>query len=606
MIPKIVARTAGTDINRLTQSLSLSPLQARLVANRYSAESGNGLESERLQQVVKTSLKNIAAPNLLIDSEKAVKRIAQAIRDRQSIGLLTDYDVDGITSHAILFHALRDYFGFPEEKMQHLIGHRITDGYGVSQGLVERILKNGQCADELPGLIITADCGSSDEKQIARLKEQGIDVIITDHHAIPQEGIPSSALATINPTREDCQYPDHTIAGCMVSWLLMSHLRSELIANGTLTKDAPKLSGLLDFVSLGTVADAVSLSSPINRAVVNAGLKVMNQLQRPCWQAMKRLLERDFQAFTAEDLGFQIGPRINARSRMSDPYKALYYLCAPTLAESLQHLNALDSDNKERKETEKTMLEIAFRLARQQLNTQSWSLVVYHEDFHAGVQGIVASRLMEKFGRPAIVLSPGNEAGKLTGSARTIPMVHIRQAIEQVANERPEMILGFGGHKGAAGLQLDSHSVDEFRLLFDKAVDFQLHEQLHNSQIHSSDDLQPLIYSDGELSESELSFQTIAELKQLEPYGREFEVPVFEGDFMVQSIRSIGGEGTHLMIQLATDAHSFRAVWFRALEKKNDPFPFVEGQIIHAVYQLKENYYRGNFSIQLHIIYASL
>ena len=602
MIPEVIARIAGTDIDELVKTLSLSPLQARIVANRTRTDH---LNSGFLQQIVDASLKNIASPNLLIDGDRAVKRIAQAIYHSETIGLLTDYDVDGITSHAILFHALRDYFAFPEEKIQHLIGHRIEDGYGVSQKLVERILSK----EELPDLIITADCGSSDEQQIARLKEQGIDVIVTDHHAIPQEGIPASALATINPTREDCQYPDSTIAGCMVSWLLMSHLRSELIADKTLSSDSPKLSGLLDFVSLGTVADAVSLSSPINRAVVNAGLKVMNQLQRPCWKAMKILLDRDFQAFTAEDLGFQIGPRINARSRMSDPYKALYYLCAPSLSEAHQHLGALDTDNQDRKETEKTMLEIAFRLAKQQLEKHLWSLVVYHEDFHAGVQGIVASRLMEKFGRPVIVLSPSSEEGKLTGSARTIAMVHIRQAIEQVANERPDIVLRFGGHKGAAGLKLQAQSVDEFRLLFDKAVFSQLKEQLQE-QLHGRADnhsvLRPLIYSDGELAESELSFQTIADLKYLEPYGREFEQPVFEGDFKVQSIRSIGADGTHLMIQLATDSYSFRAVWFRALDKKTDPFPFVEGQLIHAVYQLKENYYRGNFSIQLHIVYASL
>lgn len=587
---EIVSRTAAIDIGKLSRDLSISFLQARIVANRLDQQ------EQQIEAIVNTSLKNIAPPSLLKDSDKAVKRIAQAIEQKEIIGLLTDYDVDGITSHAILVHALRDSFAFPEAKLQHLIGHRIEDGYGVSQGLVERIL----CNDQIPDLIITADCGSSDEIQIQQLKQQGIDVIVTDHHAIPQEGIPASALATINPTRSDCDYPDNTIAGCMVSWLLMSYLRSELITQGKLDQNSAKLSGLLDFVSLGTVADAVSLSSPINRAVVNAGLKVMNQLQRPCWQATKQLLERDFQLFTAEDLGFQIGPRINARSRMSDPYKALHFLCAETLYEAGKHLKDLDQDNQHRKETEKSMLEIAFKLAQQQLNKLSWSLVIFHEDFHAGVQGIVASRLIEKFGRPVIVLSPTNDETKLTGSARTIAIIHIRQAIEQVANETSDMVLGFGGHKGAAGLKLNSRKVDEFSVLFDKAIA----DQLRENNITSSHQLKPQIYSDGELSEDELSFQTIAELKLLEPYGREFEAPVFEGAFMVQSIRVIGADGIHLMAQLATESHSFRAVWFRALENKGAPLPFAEGNNIHVVYQLKENYYRGNFSIQLHIIAA--
>lgn len=596
MIPNILLRESHIDealLNRISQVHSLSPLQARIVSHRVE-HLKKDLDSEQLlTQIVVPSLKNIAPPKLLADSDKAVQRISEAIKNKETIGLLTDYDVDGITSHAILMYSLRDYFGVAEEKMQHLIGHRIDDGYGISQGLVDRIL-NSEC---LPDLIITADCGSSDELQIVQLKEQGIDVIVTDHHAIPQEGIPVSALAIINPTRDDCAYPDNTIAGCMVSWLLMSHLRSHLISSEEVPANIPKLSNLLDFVALGTVADAVSLISPINRAVVNIGLKVMNQLQRPCWQAIKQLLDRDFQAFTAEDLGFQIGPRINARSRMSDPYMALHYLSAGTLQESTKNLLELDKDNQTRKETEKEMLEIAYILAKAQLKTQKWSLVIFDEKFHAGVQGIVASRLMEKFGRPVIVLSPTNDAAKLTGSARTIPGVHIRDAIEVVANQNPDMILGFGGHKGAAGLKLRPSSVVEFRALFDLAVE---------SQLHSKDDLRPIIHTDGELSESEMSFQTIADLKYLEPYGREFEVPVFEGDFKVRSIRAIGSEANHLMIDLATESHTFRAVWFRALEKRNDPFPFVDGQFIHVVYQLKENYYRGNFSIQLHIINATL
>ncbi len=596
MIPRIIVRQSHLDeaaLNAMTENLSLSPLQARIVANRADIAATDEQQNQ-LSQVVHSALKNIAPPNLLKDSDIAVKRIAQALNNNETIGLLTDYDVDGITSHAILLFALRDFFGVAENRLQHLIGHRIDDGYGISQGLVERILSADE--DTLPDLIITADCGSSDELQIARLVERGIDVIVTDHHAIPQEGIPTSALATVNPTRADCAYPDNTIAGCMVSWLLMSQLRTELLAAQMISQDTPKLSTLLDFVALGTVADAVSLSSAINRAVVNVGMKVMNKLQRPCWQVMKKMLDRDFQIFTAEDLGFQIGPRINARSRMSDPYMALHYLCADTYPESMKYLQQLDEDNQTRKETEKEMLDIAFKLAKQQLKTQHWSLVIYHEQFHAGVQGIVASRLMDKFGRPVIVLSPTNDADKLTGSARTIAGVHIRDAIEQVANNS-DIIIGFGGHKGAAGLKLKSDAVEQFTALFDQAV---------AEQLRGEEELRPVIYTDGELHESELSFQTIAELKHLEPYGREFEVPVFDGIFTLQSIRAIGSEGNHLMLQLATESHSFRAVWFRALEHRNDPFPFADRDTVRVVYQLKENYFRGNFSIQLHIIYAAV
>jgi len=592
VIPEIIARIPQVDVAELIQRLSLSPIQARIVTNRMESLQWD------VDDLVTASLKHIAPPNLLKDSDSAVERIAQAIKNQQTIGLLTDYDVDGITSHAILFFALKDYFNFPEAKIQHLIGHRIDDGYGISQGLTDRIL----AMDEMPQLIITADCGSSDEGQIVQLKEQGIDIIVTDHHAIPQEGIPLSALATINPTRDDCQYPDATIAGCMVSWLLMSYLRARLIDDGVLETSAPKLSALLDFVSLGTVADAVSLSSPINRAVVKAGLKIINQLQRPCWQAMHKLLERDFQPFTAEDLGFQIGPRINARSRMSDPYMALHYLCAPSISESMSQLSGLDKDNQIRKDTEKQMLDIALKLAGPQLKKLNWSLVIFDQAFHAGVQGIVASRLMEKYGRPVIIFSPTNDEQILTGSARTIPAIHIREAIETVANHQPGIISGFGGHKGAAGLKIKRDKIEQFCELFDQAVATQINASALDEHIA----LRPIIYTDGSLTEDEISFASIAELKGLEPYGREFEAPVFEGEFKVQSIRSIGAEANHLMIQLATDSFSFRAVWFRALDKKGDSFPFNNNDDIHAVYQLKENYFRGNFSVQLHIIHARL
>jgi len=281
---------------------------------------------------------------------------------------------------------------------------------------------------------------------------------------------------------------------------------------------------------------------------------------------------------------------------MSDPYSAFYYLSAATLTESIQYLQVLDLDNQQRKAIETEMLATAVRLAKVQLKEKMHSIVIYDEAFHAGVQGIVASRLLDKFGRPVIVLSPTRDSDLLTGSARTIASVHIRLAIEYVAHKM-EGIRGFGGHKGAAGLKLDTDAIDQFRDLFEQAVE---------TQLGRDDELRPVIFTDGELAESDLTFQTIAELKQLEPYGREFEAPVFEGDFLVQSVRAIGADGTHLMIQLATDTQSFRAVWFRALVKKNDPFPFVEGQLIKAVNQLKENYYRGNFSIQLHILHAGL
>jgi single-stranded-DNA-specific exonuclease len=552
-------------------------LQSTIVANRYQIP-------ENVGALINPSLSLIEQPSHLMDSEKASQRIVKAIKDNSKIAILTDYDVDGVTSHAILFFALRDFFKVKEENMSSFIGHRIDDGYGISQGLVNKILAH----DSLPDIIITADCGSSDEKRIYQLKQAGIDVIVTDHHAIPDTGIPVSAFATINPTRDDCQYKDKSIAGCMVSWLLMCQLRSDLISVNLLHADATKLSTLLDFVSLGTVADAVSLSSITNRAVVKFGLQIMNRAERPCWRSMLKLIAKG--SFTVEDLGFQIGPRINARSRMSDPFQALFYVTADTDDDAQKALEILDEDNKLRKATEKEMLQKAKYLAKQYIQTYNYTMLVFDEDFHAGVQGIVASRLVDKYGRPTIVFSVSADPKVITASARTISSIHIRNILQQISELKPDLLVSFGGHKGAAGLKIKKSDLAEFKELFEQQVKKQIDQ----------DYLQPILLIDGSLTEAQLNYHSLLELEQLQPYGREFEQPSFENKFIVQHIRPLGREGEHLSLLLIFNNEIIRSIWFNALEK--DEFPeFIEGDTINVVYQLMKDDYRGEGNFQLNI-----
>ncbi len=267
----------------------------------------------------------------------------------EHIGILTDYDVDGITSHVVIRRTLNELFGIPENRLHSLIGHRIHDGYGISLPLVERTLS----LSPRPSLVITADCGSSDEPRIARLSEAGIDVVVSDHHALPTEGPPASAFATVNPTRDDCTYPDPTIAGCMVAWLVMSLTRSVLIEWGVLEPATPKLSPWLSYVALGTVADCVSLGGSVaNRAVVAHGLTLINRMEAACWRTMAQRLGADSVPFDAETLAFQMGPRINARSRLDDPYAALHFMLAVDDATAAGHLETLDQDNQSRKSIE--------------------------------------------------------------------------------------------------------------------------------------------------------------------------------------------------------------------------------------------------------------
>ncbi len=606
----IKPRVRCDDIYKKAKSEGLDDLLANIIANRVSTHTLN--KKIDFKAVIKPHVSNLPSPNLLKDMDKAIDRLKIAIQNKQKIGILTDYDVDGITSHAIIYLALKDYFKVPAENIMHFIGHRLKDGYGISCGLVNKILSNkddnkddNKEINNLPDVIITADCGSSDEASILRLKENNIDVIVTDHHAIPLSGVPKSAYCTVNPTQADCEYPTKVIAGCMVSWLVMCALRSGLIEANLLAKDAPKLSGLLDFVSLGTVADAVSLACPVNRAVVRAGLMIMNQLKRPAWQAMQKLLKRigdDYSnnIFEVDDLGFQIGPRINARSRMTEPFAALDYLLASDSTKAFKALEILDKNNKERKLCEKEMLLIAHQQAKDQVAAGRHSLVIFDKSFHMGVQGIVASRLVEKFGRPCVVLSVMDDS-RISGSARTISSVHIRDALEGVHALNKDVLLSFGGHTGAAGLKIPTERLDDFKNLF---------EQVIKSMV-SLDTLKPEVFTDGALQAGQINFSTINALNNLAPFGRGFEAPVFEGEFEIEHFKYIGEDKTHGFFILAKKeisteiVHKFKAVWFQMRSVDDALENFNCRDKVRAVYQISQQVYQGRRSVQIILLSLS-
>ncbi|RAH39338.1 DHH family phosphoesterase [Halomonas sp. SL1] len=582
---RILPRPRDEALEARALAEGLTPLQARVLAGRLSGHAGE------LAPLVSPSLRHLAHPERLKDARPAAERIAQAVVEGDHIGILTDYDVDGITSHVVIRRTLNELFGVPEDRLHSLIGHRIHDGYGISLPLVERTLK----LSPRPSLVITADCGSSDEPRIARLKAAGIDVVVSDHHALPVEGPPASAFATVNPTRDDCDYPDPTIAGCMVAWLTMSLARSVLIEWGVLAAATPKLSPWLSYVALGTVADCVSLGgSAANRAVVTQGLALINRMEAACWRTMAERLGADSVPFDAETLAFQMGPRINARSRLDDPYAALHFMLAADDATAARHLETLDQDNQSRKAIEADMAEQARALARPQLADDAPALVVYLEDGHPGVQGIVASRLVQAFGRPTLVLTPAAQAGMLTGSGRSIEALHLRDALQRTFELAPEALPRFGGHRGAAGVGVPVESLEAFRAAFLQAVS----EQLGDTELF------PKVFTDGELAPAQLSLATLDELEALGPYGREFDPPLFEGEFLVESLRPVGAEGNHLMMELSAGPVSTRAIWFRALTPGEVP-AFGVGDRLHCAYKLNRNRWRGRESLQLMVEHAA-
>jgi single-stranded-DNA-specific exonuclease len=584
--PRILPRPRDAVLYARAQREGLSELQARILAGRL-----RGFEGE-LSPLVSPSLRNLAHPERLVDGRRSAERIAQAVVDGEHIGILTDYDVDGITSHVVIRRTLVELFGVPETRLQSLIGHRIHDGYGISPPLVERTL----ALTPRPSLVITADCGSSDEPRIERLKAAGIDVVVSDHHALPLEGPPASAFATVNPTRDDCDYPDPTIAGCMVAWLVMSLARQVLIDWGVLAEATPKLSSWLSYVALGTVADCVSLGgSPANRAVVTHGLALINRMEAACWRAMAERLGADSLPFDAETLGFQMGPRINARSRLDDPYAALHFMLAEQDHVAQRYLEVLDQDNQSRKAIEADMAEEARALAVPALATDEPAIVVFLESGHPGVQGIVASRLVQAYGRPALVLTPAAAPGMLTGSGRSIEGLHLRDALQRTFALAPESLPRFGGHGAAAGVGVPHEHLAAFRTAFLQAVSEQLGDV----------ELCPRVFTDGELSPEQLSLATLEELERLGPYGREFDAPLFRGDFLVESLRPVGAEGSHLMLELSAGSVTHKAIWFRALTPGELP-AFSVGDGLRCAFKLNRNRWRGHESLQLMVEHAEV
>ena len=553
------------------RSRGLDPVIARIVAGRISDETS-------LDVVLDPQLQHIAPPSELTDITKAADRLQTAIRDGERIGVLTDYDADGLTSHAVITESLQR-FGVSPENISHWIGHRLEDGYGISETLVDRLLESLP----VPQVLISADCGSSDEVQIGRLKDAGVDVIVTDHHRVSDRGPPASAWAVVNPNRADCRYPDKAIAGCMVSWLVMSFLRQRLIDQGVLVPTTPKLGDLLDYVALGTVADCVSLgSSETNRAVVKAGLSLIAGQQRPCWQVALSQLTRAPRDLNAELLAFQLAPRLNARGRIAHSLRGYEYLVATSVSEATNAFLDLDADNQTRRAIEKTMVAQAKPLARRQHLHGGFVLCIVLENGHAGVQGIVASRLVEAEGRPTIVLTPGMESGTLSGSMRSIPGVDAKMLLDRVNAVLPHVMLRYGGHTGACGMTIRQAALAEFSREL---------QEIYRSE-YADVGPKPQFLVDGELLPEQFSVPWIEQIEALGPFGRGFDQPLFVGLFQVVSVRPVGKDRTHLSLSLALEGRQVQAIWFSALEPHESP-PVKSGDWVECVYSLSINTFRG-------------
>jgi len=583
--PKIKARKLCVETYAKAQSLNLDPILARILASRVSEAHQN------LEKLLLPRLSYLANPFSMKDMAKAADRVALAILEGECIGIETDHDCDGQTSHAVIYDILTRHFKHPPEKIRSYIGHRLKEGYGLSESVANRILADVPVCS----LLITADNGSADEPRIARLKAAGIEVIVTDHHAIPTEGPPKSAYACLNPSEPNCSYADPFIAGCMVAWLLMAATRQKLIELQYLPETAPSLADTLDFVAVGTVADCVSMAKSVNnRAVVSYGLQLIDKGARPCWRALKELIPGKVRS---EDLGFRIGPLLNSDGRIATAFGSVTFLLTETDEEAEKWIGALQLQNETRKGLQQQVFLEALVLAKREVTLGKVAICLYLKEGHTGVQGIVASRLTEMFGRPTLIFAPkvATEGDSLiTGSARGIAAFHVREAMQTVADNHPGLIKMFGGHKGAGGLTLALSNFEAFKIAFEAATALQLAGEPY---------LGPVIWTDGELDVQALNLDFFDNLAHLEPFGREFEPPLFELNAIAREMRPVG-DGRHLRLKLEIDKQHFTGIWFNARALNENAFPISLNKKLKLACSLKENLFRGKRTLDIHIVSA--
>jgi len=509
---------------------------------------------------VNLKLSNIPNPNLMKNCTYAAERIKQSIENDENILIFTDYDADGCTSLCVLYSALTQIFGVSTTKIRALVGNRKMDGYGLNDKLVQQII------DINPSLIITADVGSSEHKEIEYLTSKNIDVIITDHHVMPE--IYPNAYTIVNPHQKGCGY-DSRIAGCGVAWLIMLELNNICdIPHNNIYK-------LLDYVALGTVADVVSMLSPINRTFVKFGLEEINTKNKCCWRIISDNI------IDEETLAFQIGPLVNASSRIAGiPYDSVMFLLAIDLKEAEKYYKKLIEYNNIRKQIEQEMTTIA--------NTQHYdfenSIIVYDKTFHSGVQGIVASKLTEKFNKPTIIFSGPDENGILHASGRGGNSLNIINTLIEIDKLYPEILLSFGGHAAAIGLSMNIENFELFRKVFMEI------------SIKYTIELPDAIYIDKSLNKKRISLSLIKQYESLKPFGKDFPKPIFYDSMNVSFCKMVGKENpVHLMMTL----NGTRAMKFFAIESPNDQMPIHKNDVVNCIYRIGINEYNGRINPQI-------
>lgn len=545
-------------INDLLQSLKIHPVLCKILVQR-------GIKTfDQAKDFFRPRLTDLHSPWLMKDMEKAVERIIAAINNNEKILVFGDYDVDGTTAVACMYQFLKKICS----SLDFYIPHRYREGYGVSKAGIDFAKENGFT------LIISLDCGIKSAELIGYAKEQGIDFIVCDHH-LPDEILPP-AVAILNPKQIDCHYPYKELCGCGVGFKLMSALAEKL--------NLPAGAALqyLDLVATAIAADIVPMTGE-NRVMAFHGIEKVNQDPNYGIKALAKLsgLEKELRI---TNLVFMIAPRVNAAGRMDDARKAVQMFVAESEEEALQYAELLHSDNTDRKEADKTITEEAL----DQINrNEDWknrkSTVVFQPHWHKGVVGIVASRLIEHYYRPTIVLTQSGDYA--AGSARSVPGFNLYEAIHACK----EHLLGYGGHFAAAGMTLEAGQVDAFREKFEQVV----------SSTITPEQLIPEIVIDAEIALQDIRQPFYDIISQMEPYGPENLRPVFIAKKVIDTGWSKVVKEQHIRFSVQQHNVTVTGIGFGMAEKFH---LLQQKQPIDIVFTIDINEWNGNTSLQIKVI----
>ncbi|HHF4888552.1 single-stranded-DNA-specific exonuclease RecJ [Haemophilus influenzae] len=555
-------------------SVSTHPLLDRLYRARHIK---NTKELDR-------TLKSMLNPNQLYGIDQAVNLLVEAYQQQQKIVIVGDFDVDGATSTALSVLALRQ-LGFSD--VDYLVPNRFEQGYGLSIPVAEMAIEKGV------QLLMTVDNGVSSFEGIAFLKEKGIRVLVTDHHLPPETLPPADAI--VNPNLSQCHFPSKSLAGVGVAFYLMLAVRAKFRELGIFTAETqPNFTDLLDLVALGTIADVVPLDQN-NRILAYQGLmRIRARRCRPGIIALAEVANRNVEQFTSSDLGFCIGPRLNAAGRLDNMSIGVELLLANEMSKARELALDLDELNQTRKEIEAGMKLEAIKICQNLtalFKELPYGITLYQPDWHQGVLGIVSSRVKDQYHRPVIAFTQDSE-GILKGSARSIEGLHMRDVLERIHSQHPNIILKFGGHAMAAGLSIREEYFADFQHLFNQTIADWLDEE----------HLQGIIWTDGELNSNEFNLETAELIKSVGTWGQGFPEPCFDGEFKILDQRAIGQNKNHLKMLLEPKQGGglLDAIAFNIDTRL---YPDLSIKQARLAYKLEINEFRGNRSVQLLVDY---